>query len=102
MSLFWVAYKTGVVILEAPDLPHARFKAAVKGFDQGAEFVAGHDLGPDLARRIPPSMTKWMLSPQEAQQLTRFLEQADPIPKRPAAASVRRRKKARSAAREPH
>jgi hypothetical protein len=55
--------------------------------DQGADLCEGHQLG-DAAELVPANAMDRMLSQDEAAKLIRRLERG--IPKRPAAASVRR------------
>jgi len=43
----------GVVILEAPDLIQARFRAKLEGVDQGAAFAAGWELDDERAAPVP-------------------------------------------------
>jgi hypothetical protein len=96
MSLFWLSYRrhgkpAGVVLIEAPDLKQARFRAAVEGQDQDADFAAGHGLNDEIAARIPAAVVGRMLTAPEARKLLRHLERTEPTPKRPPARSVRRR-----------
>ena len=95
MSRFWLAYCNpsgrllGVVILDSPDIIQARTRAAVEGIDQGAStFCEGHELDEAAASLVPETAIGRMLKPGEAVKVIRRMERG--IPKRPAAASVRR------------
>ena len=94
VSRFWLTYRdlagrlTGVVILESPSLLLAGLQVMSEGLDQGMSFREGHELDGDAASLIAPDLMGRMLSREETAQLIRRLEHV--IPKRPAAASVRR------------
>jgi hypothetical protein len=78
----------GVVILDSSHLTHARMRAAVEGLDQGGQFCKGHELDGEAAALVPARAIGRLLEQDEAAKLIKRLD--DGIPKRPAAASVRR------------
>jgi hypothetical protein len=94
VSRFWLTYRdlagrlTGVVILDSPRLLLAGLQVMSEGLDRGMTFREGHELDGDAASLIAPDLMGRMLSREETAQLIHRLEQV--IPKRPAAASVRR------------
>lgn len=97
MSLFWLAYRQSdgvacVMIVEAAALIIARLKASlqVPGIDE--HFVSGLEL--PRAQAIPAAAIGRLLSQAQAHQVVRRLERA--IPKKRAAASVRRAARKRS------
>ena len=95
MSRFWLTYcdfagrALGVVILDSPSLSLARLQVTAASLDQGATFCDGHELEGDGATLAPPSAIGRMLYLEEAGNIIRRLERW--IPKRAAAASVKRR-----------
>ena len=94
VSRFWLTYRdlagrlTGVIILDSPSLLLAGLQVMSEGLDQGEIFREGHELDGDAAALIAPDLMGRMLSRDETASLIRRMEQV--IPKRPAAASVRR------------
>jgi hypothetical protein len=95
VSRFWLIYSDffgrplGVVILDSPSLSLARLQVTAQNLDQGATFCDGHELEGDSATLVPPGAIGRMLSLEEAGNIIRRLERW--IPKRAAAASVKRR-----------
>ena len=93
-SRFWLTYcdssgrLQGVVVVDSGHMIGSRMRAGVSGADQGAQFREGHQLDPESAALIPPTAIGHMLDRDEAAGLIRRIERG--IPKRPAAASVRR------------
>jgi hypothetical protein len=104
---FWLTYRfpigravrypngraAGVVVLDAPDLLQAKFKAAVYGDDRGLEFASGHQLDTLSAEQIPADMIGRFLNQGGLRKLQRLLGklQAMLLKKKPPAPSVRRR-----------
>ena len=92
MPLFWLTYRhpdgraAGVVVVDSPDLLHARFKAALAGADRKLDFASGHKLDPASADQIPAKMMGRLLDDGDLRKLHRML-----IKKKPPAPSVRRR-----------
>jgi hypothetical protein len=107
VPLFWLTYRfpigrvvrypngrvVGVVVLDAPDLPEAKFQAAVYGKNRGLEFASGHQLDPLSAEQIPANMIGRFLNRGDLRKLQRLLMNLQGIllKKRPPAPSVRRR-----------
>lgn len=79
VSLHWLSYRVGdhplgVIILDASDLLHARFRANLEGLDHDAEFAEGHELDDEYAAVVPKNMIGRMLSPDEARKLIDWIE----------------------------
>ncbi len=94
MSRFWLTYRDragqlGVLILDSPSLAQARLLARPERADHGAQFYEGHELGGDSAALVPLDVIGRLLSVDEASKAIR--QQKRVIPKRAAAASVKRR-----------
>jgi len=64
-------------------------RSAIEIIDQGALFAQGHELDRDTAKLVPATAIGRLLGTEEAARLLRRIE-SRMIPKRPAAASVRR------------
>jgi len=68
--MWWLTYRrsgkaSGVVLIEAPSLVHARTQASLEAVDAGAEFAEGHELG----ALVPAEQVGRMLTIEEARQL---------------------------------
>jgi hypothetical protein len=102
MSRIWFTYcdlsgrLLGVLILDSPSLLKARERAAVLGTSAGSPYCEGYELDRESADLIPIEVIGRMLKPEEVRNLIRKLERG--IPKRAAAASVRRRGSVRTRA----
>jgi hypothetical protein len=86
VSLYWLTYRSGghvlgVIILEATDLLHARFRANLEGLDRDADFSEGHELDDERAAAVPKDMIGRMLTPAEAARLIERMERAEPSAK---------------------
>jgi len=94
VSRFWLTYcnssgyPLGAVVMDSSSLMRARMRSAIEIIDQGALFAQGHELDRDTAELVPATAIRRLLNQEEAAKLIRRLERH--IPKRPAAASVRR------------
>jgi len=70
--MWWLTYRSsgkasGVVLIEAPSLDHARTQASP--VDAHAEFAEGHELDAALARLVPAKQVGRMLTIEETRQL---------------------------------
>jgi hypothetical protein len=63
----------GAVIMEAPSLIQAGFKA-IRGVGAGATFAEGHELSADQAALVPAGKIGRMLTTDEADRLLTKLE----------------------------
>jgi|SRR5450432_1448028 hypothetical protein len=94
VSRFWLTYCNssghpfGAVVMDSSNLMHARMRSAIEVIDQGALFAQGHELDRNTAELVPTAAIGRLLNQEVAAKLIRRLERH--IPKRPAAASVRR------------
>ena len=71
---WWLTYRragkpSGVLIIEAPSLIHARWIAGVRGLDGLADFAEGHPLDAAMAARLSPKDIGWMLTLDQAKRL---------------------------------
>jgi hypothetical protein len=87
MPHFWMTYRdsgrlVGVVIMEAPSLIEAGFKA-IRGVGAGATFADGHELSADQAALVPEGKIGRMLSPDEAERLLAKLATRIERPRQP-------------------
>jgi hypothetical protein len=73
---------------DSSHLLQARTRADVECIDQGADFAEGHELDPETAALLPATAMDRTLGQEEAAKLIRRFERG--IPKRAAAASVKR------------
>jgi hypothetical protein len=73
-----------VLIVEASHLLEARLRADIETPGLDDHFIEGHELGAELAERIPAGAIGRMMTAADA---TRLVERLDPIPKRPPAPS---------------
>ena len=72
--MWWLAFRgSGVVILSASSLAHARLLAAAKGFGRASQFVEGGFIDTERLPPIPPEFVGRVLSPIEARQLGEML-----------------------------
>ena len=102
MPRFWLTYcdsarrLLGVVILDSRSLIEARLQALVAGTDRNAELCEGHELDDKSTALVPPDAIGRMLSLKEASKIIQRIKRG--IPKKAAAASVRRRGSGRTRA----
>jgi hypothetical protein len=102
VSRFWLTYCNssghpfGAVVMDSSNLMHARMRSAIEVIDQGALFAQGHELDRNTAKLVPATAIGRLLGTEEATRLLRGIE-SRMIPKRPAAASVRRAAKRKRA-----
>jgi hypothetical protein len=72
--MWWLTYRrsgkaSGVVLIEAPSLVHARTQASLEAVDAGAEYAEAHELGAALAALVPAKQVGRMLTIEETRQL---------------------------------
>jgi hypothetical protein len=72
--MWWVNFRrggdlTGVAIIEAPTILHARMRLAVKGIGSPADFSEGKEVDVERAVLIPREFMGRLLLPDEAQKL---------------------------------
>ena len=94
VSLFWLCYRAdqafvGSMFIEAPSLAQARLAATVAGVDPGFD-CEGFELDPRESAIVSRDLIGRLLDAEELDALQYAL-----TPKKPAAASVRNRGKAR-------
>jgi hypothetical protein len=73
--MWWLYFRrggelTGVAIIEAPTLYHARTRVAVRGIGKAAEYSDGKELDDRDAAQVPPTCIGRLLLPDEAHQLS--------------------------------
>jgi hypothetical protein len=72
--LWWLTFRTadkmsGVMVVDAPSLSHARLIASMRVTDALADIGEGHALDAAMAARVPAADLGRMLSPGEAERL---------------------------------
>jgi hypothetical protein len=93
-SRFWLTYcesarrLQAVVIVDSEHIIEVRMRARLSGAGHGAQFCEGREPDSESAALTPPTTVGRMLDRDVAARLIRRVERG--IPKRPAAALVRR------------
>ena len=72
--MWWVNFRrgselTGVAIIEAPTLFHARMRLAVHGVGNPADYSEAKEVDAERAALVPRSLVGRLLLPDEAQRL---------------------------------
>ena len=72
--MWWVSFRrggdlTGVAIIEAPTILHARMRLAVRGIGNPADFSEGKEVDVERAALVPREFMGRLLLPDEAQKL---------------------------------
>jgi hypothetical protein len=72
--MWWVNFRrggdlTGVAIIEAPTILHARMRLAVQGIGTPADFSDGKEVDVDRAALVPRELMGRLLLPDEAQRV---------------------------------
>jgi hypothetical protein len=84
VPLFWLTYRHadgragGVVVIDAPDVLQARFKAEVYGMDRRLDFTSGHELDKESTVQIPASMKCRFLDDGDLRELHQLLVRKNP------------------------
>jgi hypothetical protein len=100
--MWWLAFQRDgrpfcVVIVEAESLYDAKIKASFNNLGRGGIFTAGHRLDAHSAALLTEADINRTLSAAEAEQLIARFQRGRTEGKKPAVASIRRRRERRSA-----
>jgi hypothetical protein len=86
--MWWLIYRrddkiSGIAIVEAPSLYHARMRAAVAGIGKAAEFSEGLEIDAAHVCAIPQELIGKLLPPEQAPELKERLSDGGPIGESP-------------------